>query len=94
MSEIRELIPEVENVSQHKSSMFTFRDIEKKKFNIEVVDEDKVSEVKLHYENISAPDKVKFHRNTNNMLYSNYLVLSLNISRLTAHVLKLEGQLR
>jgi hypothetical protein len=53
-----------------------------------------VSEVKLHYENISAPDKVKFHRNTSDMLYSDYLGLSLNISRLTNHALKLEGQLR
>jgi hypothetical protein len=43
MSEMRELIPKVENISQHKSSMFTVRDIEKKTFNIAVVDEDKVS---------------------------------------------------
>jgi hypothetical protein len=94
MSEIRELIPEVENISQHKSSLFTVRDIEKKTLNIAVADEDKVSEVKLHYENISAPDKVKFHRNTSDMLYSDYLGLSLKISRLTTHALKLEGQLR
>jgi hypothetical protein len=94
MSEIRELIPEVEKISQHKSSLFTVRDIEKKTHNIAVVDEDKVSEVKLHYENISAPYKVKFHRNTCDMLYSYYLSLSLKISRLTTHALKLEGQLR
>ena len=71
MRKIRELIPEVENISQHRSSLFSVRDIEKKTLNIEVVDEDKVSEVKLHYENISAPDNVKFHRNTSDMLYSN-----------------------
>jgi hypothetical protein len=53
-----------------------------------------VSEIKLHYENISAPDKVKFHRNTSDMLYSDYLSLSLRVSRLTTHALKLEGQLR
>jgi polyhydroxyalkanoate synthesis regulator phasin len=91
MSEIRELIPEVENISQHKSSLFTVRDIEKKTLNIAVADEDKVSEIKLHYENISAPDKVKFHRNTSDMLYSDYLGLSLKNSRLSTHALKLEG---
>jgi hypothetical protein len=94
MSEMRELIPEVESISHHNSSMFSFRDIEKKTLNIVVADEDKVSEVKLHYENISAPDKVKFHRNTSDMLYSDYLSLSLKISRLKTHALKLEGKLR
>jgi hypothetical protein len=48
MSEIRELIPEVENISQHRSSLFSIGDIEKKTLNIEIVDDDKVSEVKLH----------------------------------------------
>jgi hypothetical protein len=90
MSEIRELIPEVESISQHKSSLFSMRDIDKKTLNIAVADEDKVSEVKLHYEKISAPNKVKFHK----MLYSDYLGMSLRVSRLTTHALKLEGQLR
>ena len=94
MSEIRELIPEVEKISQHRSSSFSVRDIEKKTLNIAVADEDKVSEVKLHYENISVLDKVKFHINTSDMLYSDYLGLSLKVSRLTTHALKLEGQLR
>jgi hypothetical protein len=38
MNEMRELIPEVERISQHKSSMFTMRDVEKKTFNIVVAD--------------------------------------------------------
>jgi hypothetical protein len=70
MSEIRELIPKVEKISHHKSSLFIVKDIEKKTLNIAVADEDKVSEVKLHYEKISARDKVKFHRITSNMLCS------------------------
>jgi hypothetical protein len=94
MSEIRELIPEVERISQHKSSLFSVRDVEKMTLNIIVADEDKVSEVKLHYENISSLDKVKFHRNTSDMLYSGYLGLSLKNSRMKNHALKLEGQLR
>ena len=57
-------------------------------------DEDKVSEIKPHHENISAPDKVKFHRNTSDMLYSDYPSLSLRVSRLTTHALKLDGQLK
>jgi hypothetical protein len=94
LSEIRELIHEVENISQHKSSLFIVRDVEKRTLNIVVVDEDNVFEVKLHYDNINALDKVKFHRNTSDMLYSDYLGLSLNNSRFSTHVLKLEGQLR
>jgi hypothetical protein len=94
LSEIRELIHEVENISQHKSSLFIVRDVEKRTLNIAVVDEDNVFEVKLHYDNISAPDKVKFHKNTSDMLYSDYLGLSLNNSKLTIYALKLEGYLR
>ena len=94
MTEIRDLIHEVENISQHKSSLFTVMDIEKRTLNITVADEDKVFEVKMHYENISAPDKVKFHINNSDMLYSDYLGLSLRFSRLATHALKLEGQLR
>jgi hypothetical protein len=94
MNKMRELIPEVENISQYKSSMFTVRDVEKKTFNIAVADEDKVSEIKMKYENISAPDKVKFHRNTRYMLYSYYLGISLKNSKLSTYAIKLEGKLR
>jgi hypothetical protein len=59
-----------------------------------VEDEDKVFEIKLHYENIGAPDKVKFHRNASDMLYLDYLILSLRVSRLKSHALKLDGQLK
>jgi UPF0288 family protein (methanogenesis marker protein 3) len=94
MSEIRDLIPEVERVSQHRSSMFSVRYVERNTLNVAVVDEDKVFKIKLHYENINAPDKVKFHRNTSDMLYSEYLSLILRVARLTTHTLKLEGQLK
>jgi hypothetical protein len=94
LGEMRDLVPEVENISQHKSSLFTVRDIEKRTFNIAVADEDKVSEIKIRYDNISAPDKVKFHRNTSDMLYSDYLSLSLKNSKLSSYAMKLEGKLR
>jgi hypothetical protein len=90
MGEIRKLIPEVERISKHKSYLFSVWDIEKT-LNTKVADEAKVFEIKLHYENISAPDKVKLHRNTNGMLYSDYLGLCLKISRFKTHALKLEG---
>jgi hypothetical protein len=94
MSEIRELILEVENVSKHRSSLFSVGYIEKKTLNITIADDDKVSEVKLHNEKFNAPDKVKFHRNTTGMLYLDYLDLRLKFSRLKTSALKLEGHLR
>jgi hypothetical protein len=94
MGEMRELIPEVENISQHKSSLFTVRDIEKRAFNIVVADDNKVSKIKPKYDNISALDKVKFHKNTSDMLYSDYLGLSLKNSKLSTYAIKLEGNLR
>jgi hypothetical protein len=94
LSEMRDLVSEVENISQHKFSLFTVRDIEKRTFNIAVADEDKVSEINIRYDNISAPYKVKFHKNTSDMMYSDYLSLSLKNSKLSSYAMKLEGQLR
>jgi hypothetical protein len=94
MNEMRELIPKVEIISQHKTYMFTVRDVEKKTFNIAVADEDKVSEIKLKYEKISGLDKVKFHKNTSDMLYSDYLGLSLKNSKMSTYAIKLEWKLR
>jgi hypothetical protein len=72
-SEIRDLLPKVENMSHHKASLLSVRVVEIKTFNIAVANDDKVSEVKMHYENIGDPDKVKFHGNVSGMLYSDYL---------------------
>jgi hypothetical protein len=93
-SEIRDLFPKVEKISQHTASLSSVRDVERKTFNIAIADDDKVSEIKMHYENIGAPDKVKFHRNASDMLYSDYLSLSMKVSILTRHALKLDGQLK
>ena len=87
---MRDLIPEVENISQNKSSLFIVREIEKRTFNIAVADEDKVYEINIRYDNISAPDKFKFHRHESDMLYSNYLSLILKNSKLSSHMMKLE----
>jgi hypothetical protein len=59
-----------------------------------VADNDKVSEFKFLYENISAPGKVKFHRNVSDMLYADYLSLALKVARLKTHALKLDRQLK
>ena len=67
-SEIRDLLLGVEMTSQHNTSLLLVRDAEKNTFNIAVVDDDKVYEIKMHYENIVDPDKVKFHRNVSGML--------------------------
>ena len=92
--EIRDMLPEVEKISQHKTSFLSITNVEIKTFNITVADDDKVSEIKMHYENIVSPDKVKLHKNVSDMLYSDYLSLGLRVARLTTHALKLDGQLK
>jgi len=46
-SEIRDLLAKVERTSQHKASLLSVKYVEKKTFNIVVVDDDKVSENKV-----------------------------------------------
>jgi hypothetical protein len=93
-NEIRDLLLKVEKISQHKTSLFLVKYVERNTFNIAIKDDDKVSEIKMHYENIDAPNKLKFHRNASDMLYSDYLRLSLKVSILTTHALKLDGKLK
>jgi len=64
---IRDLFPKVEKISQHKTSLFLVRDVERNTFNIAIEDDDKVSEINTHYENIGAPKKLKFHRNASDI---------------------------
>jgi hypothetical protein len=47
LGEMRDLVHEVENISQHKSSLFIVRDVENRTFNIVVSYEDKVSKIKI-----------------------------------------------
>jgi len=93
-NEIRDLFPEVEKASQFKASLFSFKYVEKKTLNITVFDDDKISEIKMKYENTGVLDKVKFHRNVSNMLYFDYLSLVLRVARLTTNALNLDGQLK
>jgi hypothetical protein len=60
-SEIRDLFPKVDKISQHKASLFSVRDMERKTFNIEIEYHDKVFEIKMHYENIGAPVRIFRH---------------------------------
>jgi FtsZ-binding cell division protein ZapB len=85
---------EVKKASEHKSSLFTFRDTERKTFNISIAEEDKISKIKIKYDNISAPDKVQFHKQTSDLQYSDYLNFNLKNEKLTSLVTKLEGYLR
>jgi hypothetical protein len=93
-NEIRYLLPKVERTSHHKASLLSVRDVEKKTFNIAVADDDKVSEIKMHYENIVAPNKEKFHRNVSDMLYYDYLSLTLKVAILTTYASKLDAKLK
>jgi hypothetical protein len=94
LGEMRDLVHEVENISQHKYSLFIVRDVENRTFNIVFSYEDKVSEIKIRYDNISSLDKVKFHKHTSDMLYSDYLSLRLKNSKPSSFAMKLEGILR
>jgi hypothetical protein len=88
------LMPEVKKPSHHKSSLFIVRDTERKTFNISIAEEYKVSEIKIKYDNISALDKVQFHKQTSDLLYLDYLNFNLKNAKLTSLATKIEGHLR
>ena len=52
------------------------------------------TEVKIHMDNVNIPDKILFHKKTNEMLYYDLLHMYLNKNKLESKVERLEKQLK
>ena len=81
-------------VSQDKISLITTRDHEKNTLNISIVDEDKVSEVKIKPDKINMLDKIHFHKKTSDIIYVDMLQSTFEISKMETKVPKLEGKFK
>ena len=58
-----------------------------------MIDDEKASEVELCLEKISVPDKIQLHRQIGDILYSDLLKATLNITKMQSVIDKLENEL-
>ena len=59
-----------------------------------MADKGKVLEVKIKLDNINVPDKINFHKQTNEIMYNDLLQFTLNTKKLETKVIQLDGQLK
>ena len=74
-------------------SLLTVKDPTINVLNFALIDEEKVTEVKIQMDKVNIPDKILFHNQTNEMLYYDLLCMSLNKNKLENKVDRLEKQL-
>jgi hypothetical protein len=75
-------------------SLFTSRNIKDNSLKLSVVTKDKISEMNLDLSEINAPDKILLHRQTGEVIYSDYLGAILRANKLKNSVDKINNQLR
>ena len=87
MQETRRTIP-VEN------SLLEVRETNNNVLRISTTDKDQISEVRIQMDKIGLPDKINFHKQDLEILYSNLLKSYLNKINLEERVIKLEEQIK
>ena len=87
MQEIRRTIP-VEN------SLLAVREKDNNVLRIATDDREQVSQVRVHMDKIGILDKINFHKQASEILYSDLLKSYLNKNKLEAKVIKLEEQIK
>ena len=75
-------------------SLLTVKDPTRNVLNFALTEEEKVAEVKIQMDKVNIPDKILFHKQTNEMFYYDLLHMSLNKSKLENKVEILEKQLK
>jgi hypothetical protein len=81
-------------LSKDKKSLVIDKDIETNVLNIAVVDENKVLEMRIRMDQLNVLDQIDFHQKSNDIIYTDLLQLTLNISRIETKVSKLEGKIK
>ena len=59
-------------------SLLTVKDTTKNVLNFALTKEEKATEVKIQMDKVNIPDKILFHKQTNEILYYDLLHMSLN----------------
>ena len=75
-------------------SLLTIKYPTRNVLNFALTEEEKVTEVKIQMDKVNIPDKIFFHKKTNEMLYYDLFHMSLNKNKLENKVDRLEKQLK
>ena len=80
--ETKNMIPRVRNLINQKTSLISTRDAERNTLKFAVVSDKKVSEMEVKLDKISVPDKIQIHKQTGDVIYSDFLHAIMKITKL------------
>ena len=83
MQEIRKTIPV-------ESSLLEVREVDNNVFRMATDDKERISQVKIQMDKVGLPDKINFHKQALEILYSDLLKSYLSKNKLEEKVIKLE----
>ena len=84
------MLPRVRSLYNSKTSLVSARDAERNKFKMAMVSDKKMSEMEIRLDKISTPDKIQFHKQTSDIIYSDLLQAMVKINKLQVLLDKLE----
>ena len=87
MQEIIKIVP-------GKSPLLAVREVDNNVFRIATNDKEGVSQVRIQMDKVGLPDKINFHKQASEILYSDLLKSYLSKSKLEEKVIKLEEQVK
>lgn len=76
------------------TSLLTIKEMDSSILRITTNDQEQVSQVRIQMENIGIPNKINFHKQATNILYSDLLEYYLNENKLEAKLVKLEEHIK
>ena len=94
LEENQKLMTEARKFAPEKASLITVKEPIGDSLNIVVVDQNKVVEFQIRMDKVNVPDKIHFHKQSSEVLYSKILHSSLATNKLEIKVAKLEEKLR
>ena len=92
--ETMKLYAEVKKLSSKDVSLVTVRDQEKNILNLAVTTGNKVAEMRMNLKNIPATDMIHLHRETCDIIYTDLLKATLQVSKLQSSKKRVEDLLR
>lgn len=87
MQQIKKVVP-------GKSSLLAVRETKGNIFKIDTSDKEGVSQVRIQMDQVGIPDKVNFHKQASEILYSDLLNSYLSKTKPEKKIIKLEEQMK
>ena len=94
LNENFKLMQEARRNSSIEVSLLTVREKDTSTLSVSMSDESEVSQVRIQMDKITIPDKINFHKQASEILYSDLLKAYLNKIKLENKMVNLEEQMK